>query len=541
MDEPRFVCRSWSWEAVLDGAARPALAAAMAGPISKRRWFGAKARSLVSLEIVDTAPISEAARWLLVRTHFAQGADEVYQVVLAFAESDATRQLAQDADIWLRVESPDGRRLGVLYDALANEEFRRQLLEWFQAPRTLRGPGGELIVTTTPSFEAVRRPASEPLTARVVSAEQSNTSVIYGDRMILKLFRRVEQGVQPDVEISSYLTRRNFAHAPRVLGALEYRAWNRHRWSLAMLQAYVPNQGDAWSFTLRRLDDSLAKAATEKLPQPAGEGMCATARRPIPSDVRRALGDFLARVELLGALTGELHLALAADPADPAFAVEPFSDADRRRFYERAGEAARTSCALLTNHLPNLPAALAEQARRVLAFQGTAVSRFEQLAAHPIEVTKIRCHGDYHLGQVLVTADDYVIIDFEGEPARPLAERREKQLALRDVAGMIRSFHYAASAAAAAAKAGSEADRPRIDGWAHAWYAWSCAAFLASYRRTAGDAGFLPRAIVDFERLLDACLLDKALYELRYELNNRPDWVYLPLVALEELLGRGTS
>jgi maltose alpha-D-glucosyltransferase/alpha-amylase len=151
-------------------------------------------------------------------------------------------------------------------------------------------------------------------------------------------------------------------------------------------------------------------------------------------------------------------------------------------------------------------------------------------------MAKIRCHGDYHLGQVLVTADDFVIIDFEGEPARPLAERREKQLALGDVAGMIRSLHYAACAAATGARDERRSHAARIDDWARAWYAWTSAAYLGSYRRTAGNAAFLPRDDDDFSHVLGVCLLNKAIYELRYELNNRPDWVYLPLAALEDLL-----
>jgi trehalose synthase-fused probable maltokinase len=349
------------------------------------------------------------------------------------------------------------------------------------------------------------------------------------------MFRRVELGTHPDVEVSDYLTRRSFSHTPATLGTLEFRGPHGNRWSLAMLQTYVANQGDAWSYTLKWLDSAL-RTTKEMLPKPPDGEIGARIPHPVPSSIRQALGDFLARVEQLGTRTAELHLALAGDVSDPAFAPEPFSGDDRRGFTARSIKEARATFALLGNHLARLAEPLAAQAQKVLGLREAAFAQFEALAARVFDVDKIRCHGDYHLGQVLVTADDFVIIDFEGEPARPLAERREKQLALRDVAGMVRSLHYAAYAAAAVAKDQAQSQAELIDDWARAWYAWTSAAYLASYRRAAGNAAFLPRSDEDFSRVLAACLLNKAVFEVRYELNNRPNWVYLPLAALEDLL-----
>ena len=192
---------------------------------------------------------------------------------------------------------------------------------------------------------------------------------------------------------------------------------------------------------------------------------------------------------------------------------------------------------MLGQQVPRLAGAVRPLAERIAALEGAAAARFDVLVERPVRVQKIRIHGDYHLGQVLVAGDDFLIIDFEGEPARPLDERREKQLALRDVAGMIRSFHYA-SCAASLATGGASRDRHDAFGhWARAWYFWTSAAFLAAYRKTAAGAPFLPATSEELSRVLDACLLQKAVYELRYELNNRPDWVHLPLAALDDLLG----
>jgi 1,4-alpha-glucan branching enzyme len=522
----------WDWDRATDGSERAALAQAIAGAITARRWFGSKTRAVERLEIVDAVAVTARARILLVSVHFAAGQAEVYQVPLTFAERGAAP--------WIGVQSDDGRALGVLYDALDDAEFCRQLLALFESPRSLRGTAGELVAGQTRQFDALR--GEDDLAARGVQAEQSNSSVIYGERLILKAYRRVEMGANPDFEISEFLSRQGFANTPPLAGSLVYRQAGKEPWDLAMLQAFVPNQGDAWQFTLAWLAGALrrfaasANRARELPPIPAG-GVVRVAEQPIPTAVRAAFGEFLTSVELLGKRTAEMHLALAADAADGAFAPEAFSEADRRAFSERARDEARETFRLLADQLPRLASPIAKQAQQVLAREQAAHERFEQLARDPVKLDKIRCHGDYHLGQVLVRGGDFVIIDFEGEPARPVGERRQKQLALRDVAGMIRSLHYASCAAATAARAGESAAVATSGAYTRGWYAWTSAAFLAAYRRTAAGGSFLPAAIDQFERLLDGCLLEKAIYELRYELNNRPDWVHLPLAALADLLG----
>jgi maltose alpha-D-glucosyltransferase/alpha-amylase len=240
----------------------------------------------------------------------------------------------------------------------------------------------------------------------------------------------------------------------------------------------------------------------------------------------------------LGEWTAQMHLALAQAGDDPAFAPEPLSIDDQRLFAERTRAMAEETFAMLQAQLPAFSDESRRQAERVLPCKRDLAARLRRFAERPIEIAKIRCHGDYHLGQVLVADGDFTIIDFEGEPARPLAERRQKQLALRDVAGMIRSFHYAScSAAARAAHSATPEEKARIGRWARDWHATTCDAFLGAYRRAASGAAFVPRSDDELAQLLDACLLEKAIYELRYELNNRPDWVYLPLAALVDLLG----
>ena len=385
----------------------------------------------------------------------------------------------------------------------------------------------------------MRGDAGVALPTRLLRSEQSNSSIIYGDRLILKLFRRVEIGLNPDVELNAHLTERGFTHAPPLAGAIDYRRADQEPWALGMLQGYVPNRGDAWQHLLGQLGELFEHVAGD--PPAAARAstveMLAAAVRPIPPEIAQTFASFLADAERLGQRTAEMHLALAAAAEDAAFSPQPLTAKAQQVFCERGIAAVRETYALLERQTPKMPAAVADRARHVHAQQHAVVDRIEQFTRHPVEVQLIRCHGDYHLGQVLVTDHDFVIIDFEGEPARPLAERREKQFALRDVAGMIRSFHYASRAAAQQAKEKrATAEAGRLDAWAATWHFWTSAAFLGAYCRITSGAVFVPASQNHLARLLDACLLEKAVYELRYELNNRPDWVLLPLVALSELV-----
>ena len=529
---------AWSWHAVLSGAEREAFQAALAKVIPHRRWFGSKSRMIAALEVLDAVTISDRVAVLLVNVRFASGGDEVYQVPLAFRPGESG-EANDGVTPWIRVTTGGGQTAGIVHDALDDASFCQQLLELFESPGELTGTSGALVVDRTAAFNSARGDAREPLTARLVRAEQSNSSVIFGRRLIMKIFRRVERGLNPDFEVSDFLTRQGFANTPALAGALLYRRGDEEPWALAMLQAFVANRGDAWQFTLDWLATALApfgQGAESVVPPEPEHGLLHAAELPIPLAVRSVFDEFLSSVELLARRTAEMHLALSSNEADEDFAPQPFSHDDRQAFFGRASEQARETFELLRNHLPRLSDDVAVQAQCVLDASGAVLDRYARLAAEHTPLDKIRIHGDYHLGQVLATDDDFVIIDFEGEPVRSISERRQKQLALRDVAGMVRSLHYASRAAAAAARQDA-GNAELVDAWTRSWYGWSAVAFLAAYRRTVGPASFLPDAFDDFGRLLGGCLLEKAIYELRYELNNRPDWVYLPLAALVDLLG----
>jgi maltose alpha-D-glucosyltransferase / alpha-amylase len=378
----------------------------------------------------------------------------------------------------------------------------------------------------------------------LASAEQSNTSVVFSDRYILKLFRRPSEGINPDLELGRFLTERAaFPHTPPTLGSLEYRAGRAEPLTLAILQGYVPNEGDAWQYTLRHLGQYFEQILThpgelKEAPIPPGLPLTLSGQA-IPELAEETIGPYLESARLLGERTAELHVALASDALDPAVAPEPFSTLYLRALYQSMRGQARRALWLLTKRRNDLPGPLGALAEKVLASEAEILQVFWAVVERKVDATRIRCHGDLHLGQVLYTGKDFVFIDFEGEPARPIGERRIKRSPLKDVAGMLRSFDYAAQTGLLEALASGVAqpdDLARLEPWARYWSSWVAATYLKAYFATAGEASFLPRDPAGQETLLQAHVLEKAVYELAYELNNRPSWVKIPLAGILQLL-----
>jgi maltose alpha-D-glucosyltransferase/alpha-amylase len=277
-----------------------------------------------------------------------------------------------------------------------------------------------------------------------------------------------------------------------------------------VLTGYVPNQGDAWQFTLDQLAEFYSQSQGGHSPD---------------------VGRYLEAAALLGKRTAELHRALASDPDDPAFAPEPTSVMDQRSFYQGARGLCSQAFALLRSQLERLPEDVAARGKELVTREPEVLRILHTVLEHPVSAQRIRTHGDYHLGQVLFTGQDFVIIDFEGEPARSLSERRLKRWALRDVAGMLRSFDYASQAARR-----SRPEAATLEAPASRWVDAVSNAFLQSYTVTAAGAPFMPATPEESEWLLRCLLVEKALYELGYELNSRPDWVSIPVGGLNRLM-----
>jgi trehalose synthase-fused probable maltokinase len=510
----------------------------------ERRWFPGKARRVDSAEVAGIVPLDVRgldAALVVLRVHYAEEESEDYLVPLACVDGATATSIAADRPS--TVVGPVGATGDVLVDALRIPAVAERLAAGIGYGDRWPGDAGALVARPTGAYRGLRGDRRRRLTAVPSRGEQSNTSIVLGDRLILKVFRRLEAGVNPDVEVGRVLTRRGFAHAPAVAGALEYEPAVGEAGAAAILQAFVPNEGDAWSSTLETLEDVLEAAAFQgEAPPPvatSAAGLLALAGQRPPPAVRDMAGAFIDRVRLLGQRTGELHLVLAGDRSDAAFAPEPVDAAYQRAVHRAVRAATRRSFDLLRRRLPTLPEAAHADAGAALALRAGVDGRLARLLERPVGGLRIRVHGDYHLGQVLDTGRDFAIIDFEGEPGRPLAERRVKQSPLVDVAGMLRSFSYAASGTLVRRAGGGDvgaATIARLEPWVGAWTAWVSASFLAGYRATVGAAPMLPPDDEGWAALLDAFLLQKALYELDYELNNRPAWVGIPLQGIVGLL-----
>jgi maltose alpha-D-glucosyltransferase/alpha-amylase len=535
-----------SWTELLHERGREALERALPAYLRGRRWFAGKARQMRSVRLQDAVPLQGGSAYIaLVQVDYTEGDPDRYVVPLACAGGEDAARIERKLPhaIVARVRANGHDAPGsVVYDGLADHTVGTALLEAIAGRRRLRGAAGELIGAPTAAFRRARdgRALPEPAGLR---GEQSNTSLVYGDQWILKLFRRVEAGVNPEQEMLAFLNERGFRHAPALAGALEYQ-WDRGaRGTAAVVEELVPSEGDAWQFTLDDLRNYTHSALGVEAEVPtvdlSARALLDQSEVEPPPMAYETIGAYLDHAHLLGQRTAELHLALASEPSPPEFAPEPFTSFYQRSLYQSARSQLTQVFQLLRRRVGDLPDPVQAAARDVLAFQDTLHGRFRAVMERKIAALRIRCHGDYHLGQVLYTGKDFVIIDFEGEPSRPLSERRLKRSALSDVAGMLRSYHYATRVGLrdqAASGLVRDVDVARLEPWIRFWHFWVSASFLRAYRRTAAGASFLPATREDVLLLLEVHLLDKAVYELGYELNNRPDWLSVPIQGLLELL-----
>lgn len=506
--------------------------------LAEQRWFGGKTRVVRSAKIIDSVPVAlegTIASIHLVRIDYQDGGAETYAVPLL--ERDGAAAADRPA-----LQIPGGNGTRILSDALRDPEFLAKLLDLLVSAAQLPGTRGELAGLPTPALEKLLRAAEFPLEPSLMKVEQSNSSILYGRSFILKFFRHVEEGINPDFEMGEFLSvRARFAHVPVTAGSFEYRRAGAEPAMVGILQSYVANRGDAWKQTLAALGGFYDQAES------GGLGSApADASNPVPGDRARQpsdaagiwLGNYRAAAYRLGQLTGELHLALSSDPSDPGFRPEPFSLEYQMEVSGSMMHLAEETFDALRRRAASLPATLEKKTQAALAAEGNILRRYRLLGERPLTGLRTRVHGDLHLGQILDTGGDFVFIDFEGEPARSMAERRAKHSPLRDVAGMLRSFHYAAYAALfqRMGEAGAEASRfAALAPFADGWHRLACAEYLRGYLDAAGRAAFLPAGTGEMEFLLNLWLLDKAVYELKYELNHRPGWAAIPLEGICDL------
>jgi maltose alpha-D-glucosyltransferase/alpha-amylase len=549
---PRTLKVSKEWSEVLTDKPKATLEAILPEHIRNQRWFGGKANTIKHVVLKEALPVSangaRAGFLTLLEVDYVQGDPEMYSLPLAFASGEEAQGLCEKAPRLVIAQLSVGdHQHGILYDALASPRFCRALLDMVIQHRRSKGIRGEIEASRTAALRRILRDAPPPAPS-LSKAEQSNSSILYGDQLILKLFRRLNPGVNPDLEIGRFLTQKGFPNVPPLVGALEYSAQNHEGLSLAIVLGFVKEAKDAWLVTLdalgRYYDRVGALHAKGEQPPSMTDDLLRLSREETPAAVQELVGTYLESARILGERTAVLHLNLASEDEDKAFASEPFTPHYVRGLFQSMRNLVTQRFRLLRKQLKTLPAEAIPLAERVLALEGEIINRYRPLFEHRISAKRIRIHGDYHLGQVLWTGKDFVILDFEGEPAVALSERRIKRSPLRDVAGMIRSFDYAAyEGLLQHVQRGSlpPENQEFFESWAHFWNHAVSASFLRAYLRTVGKCEVLPETDEELQVMLQAYMLNKAVYELGYELNNRPSWLKIPLQGILGLLRTGGS
>ncbi len=511
------------WRSLLQGRSKAVLERDVLPPfLAGRRWFAERGNSSPACRVVGACPLDTGDQNLGIAFVEAEGkrgtATYLLPLSISWTRFDPTRPNLNALAAVRR-----GPRAGTLVDAAADAAFISLVLDHLRASRTIEGDQWSL------EFRPTSRVSESGLSiqnVRAVDTEQSNTTALVDNRYVVKLFRRLEPGVNPEIEIGRFLTDTvAFPNAPPLLGTVELRE-NGACSAVAVVHEYVENQGDAWTLTSAYLDRFVE------------EQRLLTAEAAQHSDEQAAYGR---RMEQVGRRVAELQLALAGRGDVVDFAPEPITSADILGWTENLLQRADRALDELAHRRPDLKDHDIRLVDEILARRRTLPDRLGELLPASLDTMKIRHHGDFHLGQMLIVKDDVFIIDFEGEPRRSIEDRRRKAPAARDVAGLIRSIDYSATAALERALKSAPDDQGRLARALDRWREHSVAAFLAAYRQALGEASLWPRPLDVADRLLDFFLLEKAFYEIEYELAHRPDWLQVPLAGTWRILTRGEA
>jgi maltose alpha-D-glucosyltransferase/alpha-amylase len=568
---------------------RKALEAVLPDYLRTCHWFDKKTRIIQSVQIADAIPVENAAlpqsskkkgskgkkdehiaepvqhnafHIVLVRVDYTEGIPDTYVLPLGYADIKEDGDRAEPSIEHAVALVKGTKNSGILFDALEDREFLAIPLAAIANKLHYQGSAGELIASQSNVFSQLWADATHTGAAfepHLLRSGKSNELIVYDGTseggsahgsFILKLFRKVEECINPDLEIGRFLTDTSATiglpspdHLAAVAGALEYHQKGIEPMTVGMLQQFIPDTRDAWSYALDGMRDFFERVMARQediseIPLPPTL-LTMALRADAPDLAGEVIGSYLKVAELLGQRTAEMHIALASDSDDPRFAPEEFSSFYQRSIYQFMRNQTGQVLLLLKKQLKQLPPDLQPAARLVLNYKDQMMGRFKATVDQPITAMRARCHGNYHLEEVLYTGKDFVIIDFEGEPTRSMSERRMKRSPLRDIAGMLQSFYYASRVGLQREVENGlirPENLPLMEQWAQFFYCWVSVIFLKRYFDVAADAAFLPQAQQELQVLLDAFLLEKAVYELGYELNHRPDWLEIPLQRILELM-----
>jgi maltose alpha-D-glucosyltransferase/alpha-amylase len=520
-------------------------ASILEGYLMKMRWFGGKGKGIMGIKIITHASMplgsNPPAFILLIEVSYQQGLPDIYQLPVAYGKEPFAYRVKENCPqaVLARIKVGDGEE-GVLFDAIYGLELQEALMDNMANNHTIPAHKSEVHFSASRDLRRHLQD-NEKTKPRVLSGEQSNTSITFDGKYFFKLYRKVDRAINPDVEITHFLTHEaKFKHIPAYVGAIEWR-YNKDSMVLGMMQELVPNSTDAWANMLDKLEsfnEKILLGLDIELPtQKRGTLTDPVGYMDIPEAIKELLDASLAdQIHLLGVRTAQMHLALASNTDIAAFQPEAFSLHYQRSLFSSLQSLVRVAFQSLSRTIKKLPSDVKAEAETILGMKEQILRKMKKVHTRKIETSKIRIHGDYHLGQVLFTGKDFVILDFEGEPALSYSERRLKRSALRDVAGMLRSLHYAAYGSLFLDNQVRPEDINKLLPYVEQWYHYMSGFFMKGYLETVGNSPVIPQNKEDLETLIQTFLLQKAIYELNYELNNRPGWVMVPLRGIQAIM-----
>ncbi len=542
--EPTTIAVAGGWTGLFRGRPRQQLEDALPEYLRSRPWFQGHLRSIKGVILRDVVPLGadeEGPRLALAQVDYLEGEAEVYLLPLAFAPPplDAANPPSVPGPVIARLHvRPRGGNEGLagfLYDPSGERGFLAMILDLLGSNGRREGETGEL------RGERERPFAADPTSAEPRVLESCNTVVVLGDRLLLKLYRRIEEGIQPELEVNRVLpAKTSFTQLPALLGGLHYRSEKGESATLGIVQEFVANEGDAWRLTLdalHRYFDQILSHAGNPPPLDGQRSAVELSDQEIPGQVRELLGFYLEIARLLARRIGELHVALASVTDNADFAPEPFTGQYQRSLYQSMRGRIRQTSIVLRQRLAYWPEELRDPAGRIAQSEDKLMRLAHRILERPIEASRIRCHGHLHLGHLLYTGKDFLVIDLEGEPDRSIPHRRRKRSPARDLASLHRSLQEAALAALKQGGVRSE-DVPALEPWARFWQRWASVVFLKEYRAVPGTEALLPRDPVSLTLLLDFYRLGWNLSGLRHELAMLTDRAGMLLRNLNQMIDK---
>lgn len=523
--------------------------------LPRMRWFAGKTRKIAHVELEDIMFLKQYERQeesglAIVKVNYLEGLPDYYSIGLSYVEGDRAARIKSERPDMVIAEglhpqpkAGETQITGIYYDAILDGAFSQAVLDLVLKGQSIDGRSGKVEAEMVGDMtDGAGEPIPEPTLSGL---EQSNSSILFGKKYYLKLYRRLEEGENPEVEIGRYLATQQFKSTAPTLASLSYKRGSKTS-SMAIVQGMVEAQSDGWTLMVNQLGPVAEGFLADKnLNEPIlPTGSLADLRKAKPPESYQLVAGYtLGLARQLGARTGEMHMALANADRDPAFIPEFYTPFHQRSLFQSFRNLTDKVITQLRMSVPRLDGDKRALAESVLAAEPAIFSTFSYMKNVAMDAMRTRIHGDYHLGQVLFSGADFYIIDFEGEPARGLGERRLKRSPIKDLAGMIRSFDYASEfylKEYAKELAHLAEDRQKLERFMKSWSAWAATEFINGYLDAVGDSGVVPVDLLQVERLVQIFTLEKALYEVGYELSSRPEWVDIPLRGVLEILKKGT-